>query len=432
MSKQVEINKRIFGLPLGFTKLADPNFRIFNKLFVRGATIITVVPGLPKFSNGNTVAAKYAKLQEEVNDESGSATHGVWKNPKTVVEFNKDYYHDNGGNTQEYERDRRYYTFTQSMGEYRKVVNVLLNEVGAKVAAYGFFNLDSYISTVEAAFAGLQFYADNSTTISESATNTLGDSILTSTAKQMSEKLREVAFLAGKSENEVLDADIGEGGLASITGMLSAVSSKIAGEVSANAANVMLGETVLYPKVWKDSSFDKSYNLSFKFVSPYGDPASIFEYVYMPFLMLLALALPRQTQPNAYKAPFLVRLDCPGYFNCDMGMITSFSFVRGGSDGMWNENGLPMCIEVTMSVTDMYPALMVATNIALLRNNIGLSTFLDNMCGLAVMKANIRANIRGSIASKIAMFAGIEGAMGTYATDVLSRTMSSITKVFNF
>jgi hypothetical protein len=80
----------------------------------------------------------------------------------------------------------------------------------------------------------------------------------------------------------------------------------------------------------------------------------------------------------------------------------------------------------------MYPALMVATNIALLRNNIGLSTFLDNMCGLAVMKANIRANIRGSIASKIAMFAGIEGAMGTYATDVLSRTMSSITKVFNF
>jgi hypothetical protein len=33
--------------------------------------------------------------------------------------------------------------------------------------------------------------------------------------------------------------------------------------------------------------------------------------------MLMALALPRQTKPDSYKAPFILRLDSPGFMSCD-------------------------------------------------------------------------------------------------------------------
>jgi hypothetical protein len=419
------LNKRIMGLPLGFTKLADPNYRVFNKLFIRGATIITVVPGLPRFTEGNEVAAKYEELRGLVNETAESETAGVWQDAKTNILFNQDYYKEKAdGKTAEYDRDRRYYSFFPSMSEYRKVVNVLFNEVGSKLASYGFFNLESYLDVGEAAYEGIHFYAENSTTVSESASNTLGDSILASTAKGIADQLREFAYISGRTEQEVGESN--QGLLAGLTGLLQSAGSTAVGVASANGSRVMMGENVLYPKVWKDSSFERSYNISFKFVSPYGDPESIFEYVYAPFLLLLGLALPRQSTPNSYKAPFLLRLDCPGYFNCDMGMISSFSFVKGGSEGLWNENGLPMCMDVTMSVADLYPTLMVSTDIALLRNNIGLSTFLDNMCGLAIMKANIRANLRGSIASKLGMFAGVGTTVTTAADDMINRAAMSI------
>ena len=433
------INKRLLGLPLGFTKLADPNFRVFNKLFVRGATVVTVIPGLPKFVNGNEVSAKYEELRKSVLEDSDM--EGMWNDQSNVtVGFNKDYaIEEADGHGNSYERDRRYYAFKQAMYEYRKTVNVLLNEVGAKVAGYALGSrLESFVDASVSDYYGLNFYAESSTTVSESASNSLGDSMLAGGVKGVSENMREMAFLAGKTENAAfgqVQAEQAEARLAGqeqtgLAAMLTAAQGVVRGvvgnNVSANAGAAISGENVLYPKVWKDSTFDKSYNLSFKFASPYGDPESIFEYVYVPFLLLLGLALPRQTTPNAYKSPFLIRLACPGYFNCDMGMITNFTFVRGGSEGLWNENGLPMMIDVTMSVTDLYPTLMCSTNIALLRNNIGLSGFLDTMCGLAAMNANIRANIRGSIASKVSMFLGAPTTAASAANEMISRAMTAV------
>jgi hypothetical protein len=109
-----------------------------------------------------------------------------------------------------------------------------------------------------------------------------------------------------------------------------------------------------------------------------------------------------------------------------MGMITNFSFVRGGSEGLWASNGLPLAVDVTLTVTDMYPTLSVASNAALLRQNMGLSAFLDNMCGLNVMKANISANLKANIVGKLSLFSGFGDSVQTKGADVVESVMDTI------
>ena len=54
------------------------------------------------------------------------------------------------------------------------------------------------------------------------------------------------------------------------------------------------GMRVMYPQLWANSAYQKNITVSFNFISPYGDPLSIFQYVYVPFFSLLAFVLPRQ------------------------------------------------------------------------------------------------------------------------------------------
>lgn len=55
------------------------------------------------------------------------------------------------------------------------------------------------------------------------------------------------------------------------------------------------GMKVVYPDLWSDSDYSKNMNFNFTFISPYGDPLSIFKYVYVPFCALACFALPRKT-----------------------------------------------------------------------------------------------------------------------------------------
>ena len=109
-----------------------------------------------------------------------------------------------------------------------------------------------------------------------------------------------------------------------------------------------------------------------------------------------------------------------------MGMITNFTFVRGGSEGLWAPNGYPLCIDVTMTITDMYPTLCAASNMALLRQNIGLSSFLDNMAGLNVMRANIGDHLGASMVSKMASFTGISSSVKARVRTELENKLLSI------
>jgi hypothetical protein len=411
------INRAILGLPPRFPDLSDPSARVYTETFLNNANIVTFVPGKPTFVPGNLANEKYEAykaLMRESNEDRNNDLDGLFSNQAdNEPELNKDYYKDNMAlSNVKSERDLRFYSFSPDMYEYRRILNVLLNEVGGKMVglALGGRNISKYLDLSQDGYFGFNVWMESSTSISESAANTIGDSMLAGTVKGVSEKAREAAFLSGMDTDAVnarlgqsYDKSFGQDVLDTVQSAASSVAGLFGGNKASSAVNA---ESILYPKMWKESTFDKSYNLSFKFISPYGNPKAIFENVYIPFLSLLAIALPRQTKPDAYKSPMLLRLDCPGYFNCDMGMVTSFTFVKGGSDNLWTANGYPRCIDVSMTISDMYPTLSAAVNMALIRENLGMSAFLDNMAGLSMYKVNLVEQLSSRITGMAGAFAG--------------------------
>ena len=67
----------------------------------------------------------------------------------------------------------------------------------------------------------------------------------------------------------------------------------------------------------------------------------------------------------------------PGIMNCEMGVITSLSWKRGGNDGLFTKDGLPLEFEVSATVQDLYPVLAMTHQYEILRYNTGLHCFLD-------------------------------------------------------
>ena len=448
MSVNMDISKKILGLPLSFNNVCDPHQRVFIKTFFSQANIVNFIPGRPQFNEGKFSQEKYdlmvkqglipQPINPEGDDLSAEPLSGLFGSPgspslenlenakkrNNPVRTNADnnYYTDTNPKTRKEirkERDLRFYSFRTDLAEWRSIVNVLLNEVGAKmigIDASG-YRVENYVNLNESGFwsNGLSFYVEGSSTVSEAATNEVGESILAGFGTGIADKARELAFITGTSDRSAnlinqkgieVRGETKGGVTQNVLGGLQDMATKAVGLVTKGGSTLVSGENLLFPKVWKSSSFEKSYNLAFKFISPYGDPHSIFEYVYVPFLALFAMAFPRQVKPDSYKAPMLIRMDSPSFMNCDMGMITSFTYIRGGSENLWTPEGYPMAIDVTLTVTDMYPTLCVASNMALLRQNMGLSAFLDNLAGLNVMKANIAEHIKGSLTSKLSFFAG--------------------------
>ena len=337
----LNVNRRIIGLPLGFSPVTDPGAKVFNQTFVQNATVVNFIPGKPVFYSG--------KLRQEKNEILQKAMAGVGKDDWDGIEDPSSKVIDKSGlptplkdrNVDESdaakvrkERDIRFYGFDVDVYTWRRMANVLLNEVGAKMAGISLgYNVEKFVDMSGSHSEGLHFYYDGSTTASESASNEVSESTLAGMARQVSDKARELAFITGRTDRSIEKGQYVDGKVmseqagsetvltqaasAAASGAMSVASSIADSLLGESAAATAAGENILYPKAWKNSTFDKSYNISFKFLSPYGDPQSIFEYVYAPFLMLLPFALPQQMNPESYKAPMLIRLDSPGFLTCD-------------------------------------------------------------------------------------------------------------------
>ncbi|QXN67848.1 hypothetical protein FPHOBKDP_00094 [Listeria phage LPJP1] len=156
------------------------------------------------------------------------------------------------------------------------------------------------------------------------------------------------------------------------------------------------GSQLYYPDLWSNSTFDRSYNLEFRFYTPYGDPRAIFNYVYVPFVSLLVLGLPLQDAYYSYKQPFLVRMSCPGRFECECGVISSINMVRG-EEQTWTAENFPREVTVSMQVRDLYPNLMASKRIKQLRYNIGLTSYIECMAGMRYDELNLMKRIKTNL-----------------------------------
>jgi len=252
-------------------------------------------------------------------------------------------------------------------------------------------------------YMSIPIYLDSDTQIQESFSNDTTDSSLASTINSFSDASRELAFILGYA-GSTLDID----GLAN-SGTLS--NSQIMEDLTNRLMNVSkggifesLGKTVgavatggklVFPKIWSDSSFSRSYDVNIKLRSPDMDNASLYFNIILPMCFFICLTQPRMMQdnPNAYFSPFLVRASYKGFFNVDMGIISNLSFSKG-DEAQWNAMGIPTTVDVSMTITDLYEALSItptsATNWGFdTLDNTTLMDYLMTMCGINVYKPEI-------------------------------------------
>ena len=281
----------------------------------------------------------------------------------------------------------RYYTTEIRFDEYYACVNLMCAEVayfcgiadeeitiGGKTCKIG--DIDWTTVRNESfndyfyAKDSVVLYADGLTTVSDSFSNTTTDSQLASSINGFSDTAKELRFVMGESsvisklKNFATDSvsKLGE----ELGGIIGGVTGGMLGDLMGTGPHVILnGGKLLFPKIWGDSSFSRSYSFDIKLRSPDHDAISIFLNILVPYIHLLALCMPQSVtkgiakgSPNAYTAPFLLRAYCKGQFNINMGMITDMSVTRGG-EAQWNDNGLPTQMDISLTIEDLYNTLFM-------------------------------------------------------------------------
>ena len=290
----------------------------------------------------------------------------------------------------ELSKSGRYFTTEFAYNEYYQCVNLMCAEVAYFCGIQDEYiqlpnsngeiqikNIDWYTQARNDSFNNyffakdsVVFYADGLTTISDSFSNTTTDSQIASTVNGFSETAKELKFLLGENSLaakltdfvEQAENTIKEG----LSGFVDFAAGGLVNDLLGTGVNtVMQGGKMLFPKIWGDSSFSRSYSFDIKLRSPDHDNVSIFLNLLVPYIHLLALCLPQSItsgtakgSPNAYNSPFLLRAYSKGQFNINMGIITDMSVTRGG-EAQWNDNGLPTQMDISLTIEDLYNTLFM-------------------------------------------------------------------------
>lgn len=322
----------------------------------------------------------------------------------------------------------RYYSIDYNYTEYYKYLNTMLSALSVYLEYNGksLYNtkirigdneeerigeidwaqeLNSDFATFFSAAENVVFYLDGMTSVSESFSNDTTESSLASQINGFSDTAREIRYLFGNKGNAAAElvnsgAEITSSITSSLSTALTSVAGGIVGSLSNQGVNTLLnGGKIIFPEMWANSSYDKSYSIDIKLRSPDHDNLSIFLNILKPYCKILALTMPRQTvrndvgDPNGYSSPFLVKAYSKGLFSIDMGIITSLSVTKG-AECCWNDDGLPTQIDISIEIKDLYKHLaMSKINPGKLGAGISSNTaymdFLANMAGLNIAQMEI-------------------------------------------
>lgn len=335
------------------------------------ANILYITPGSPRFLKGATRQTKEAVLKSMTGIIAGEL------NPREASAFLDD------------EGSLRYYSFDEDVSTYYKYLNPALRaaarylnlhdeRVSESDPTLDKFNYYEYFCAPGTegynAYRALTFYVDGLNNSSDSITNNIGESSFVDTYdQQITGTAQEIITLAGKAGQDLLGTDFISkmGDNENVNSAVREIDEFVEKFLGGNAflkklgigAKVMLsGGHIIFPKIWRDSEFrNESFTLNFKFVSPDNDDESIFWNVLAPMLAWVCLGAPRGfDEMDAYGAPFCVRAFCQSMFHIEMGYITNINITKG-AEGMWTASGLPTCIEVSVTIEDLYNNIYISS-----------------------------------------------------------------------
>ena len=240
----------------------------------------------------------------------------------------------------------------------------------------------------------IAFYINSDYSFTDSFTNETTDTTLSTAINSLSDRAREIQFLLGTASQAVGEAfDKVDGTLSDIKSQINSIVESVAGGNSifttlANSVKTIVsGGRLLFPQIWANSSFSKSYNISIKLITPSTDRVSWWLNIYVPLCHLMALVCPRSEYVNSYTTPFLIKAFYKGMFNIDMGIITEMTFNRG-KEGSWTKDGLPTVVDVSFTIQDLYSSMGITSVGSMFKGttlqNVSEMDYVANLCGINI------------------------------------------------
>lgn len=240
----------------------------------------------------------------------------------------------------------------------------------------------------------IPFLCQSNISISETFSNSTKEHPIMGSINSLSEQSSDAKGIGGAQEiiNQAQSIMGGADFMTKMSEMANKALKRGAGELVSNVSEmgaIMNGDgKLLVPEIWASSSYSRSYSVDFKFWSPTGDIVSIFENVYIPYLLLMVLAMPLQTGYHSYVSPFAVKVFSKGLFSVDFGMIESLTITRGDGANDRTRTNFPRSIKVSVSVKDLSPTLMLSLGGGAFwkykRANSGLTEYIATMCNLSI------------------------------------------------
>lgn len=388
--------------PLNLDKLG----RVYSEKILKAMPILLLTPGTPSFMSQFSNAQKTNILTSLLANVSDS--------------FKSQLVNSYSG---------KYYTLKFAYVEYFKYVNAMLRSAALflgigdvrvdnkRLDQFNWLydnsgdNSQSWQDSAVGKFLGpysgcIAFYADCGTQVQDSFTNQTTQSQLASSLNNLSDTGRELNFLVGNVGSLAgikVNALTGEEGLeqnmANIQDVVNSVlgSGNIMSNILNKAQTILAGGRLIFPEIWSDSSFGRSYSCSMKLVARSGDNLSVFFDELVPISHLLGMCWPRQSIQQSYFSPFLIRGYYKGQFNIDMAIMTDLSITKG-AEGEFTVNGLPTVMEVNFTLKDLYDGIMMSkadsehdTNIM---SNVTELDYIANSCGLNINDQEILRTIK--------------------------------------
>lgn len=238
----------------------------------------------------------------------------------------------------------------------------------------------------------VHFYVDPSTSVNETMSNVTQKSQLEGQFDSMEGIIKEATMLLSSASSgtqyfQQFAQTAGEGILSLAN---TATFGLFKNLLQIGGKEVINGANLIYPEIWMDSEYSKSYTIQLNLVSPYGNKESIYLNCLVPMIHALAFALPRQSTANSFVSPFIVRGYSKGRFSCDMGIVESISIDKGPEQS-WSIDGLPTQLKITMNIKDLYSQLMMSPSNkpSLFFANQGMMDYLGSMCGVDLTTPNV-------------------------------------------
>lgn len=216
-----------------------------------------------------------------------------------------------------------------------------------------------FADTIYNAMLYIGFRVEKSTESSEAISNQIGQPAIANFINSKTQAARDVRFSTMYGNSNIPGLDGISKFLGDAAGALSHSQENSQGVEGLTALATGSG-MVDIPDVWKDSSISKNYSFNLRLRSPYGDPLSIMQTLYVPLAMILAGAMPRAIGASAYSTPFICRVYCKGMFAVPLGMIESVNIKRGSDVNGWNYQRLPTEIDINFTIKDLSPCMYMA------------------------------------------------------------------------